>query len=180
MSGTPRESRHPSPDCGCDPEAVFELADATLDGGREGEVRHHVIGCPGCRELYERELGLNALLGDLDPGVARSRSVCRGVAMALPTRAAKARILWAALAGVLLISAVLALSLDGTNPAVFAANTLGALWELVSGLAGVVWGIVAAAGPILVFALVAGAVVDLIIAVVLLRKRRRGANASGV
>ena len=120
------------------------------------------------------------MLGDLDPKVARSRSVCRGVAMALPTRAAEVRILWAALAGVLLIAAVLALSLDGTNPAVFAANTLGALWELVSGLAGVVWGIVAAAGPILVFALVAGAVVDLIIAVALLRRRRRGANASGV
>ena len=56
---------------------------------------------------------LNASLGALEFG--QTRSVCRGVAMALPTRSARARLLWAALAVVLLLAASVAMMLYGTN-----------------------------------------------------------------
>ena len=109
----------------CDPEAIFELADGGLGAEREREVRAHLRGCPECRDLYEKELNLTAFLDTLEFAEPPSRSVSRGVAMALPTRPLKARLLWVALAFALLLAGSLALSLDGTNPAVFPANTLG-------------------------------------------------------
>jgi predicted anti-sigma-YlaC factor YlaD len=65
MSG-PRERR-------CDPEAIFELADGALSADRVREARAHLDDCPGCRELYERELELNALLRSSDLAEPRSR-----------------------------------------------------------------------------------------------------------
>lgn len=161
---------------GCDPEAIFELADGGLGTRREREVRAHLRGCPECRDLYEKELNLNAFLDTLEFAELRSRSVCRGVAMALPTRPLKARLLWAALALALLLAASLALSLDGTNPAVFAMNALNLFWGLVSGFEDVVRTMFVATGTALMIALGVGALLDLLIAATVLALTRRRAR----
>lgn len=162
------------PECRCDPEAVFELADGALGAEREREVRAHLGRCPGCRALYESELELNASLGSLE--FEEPRSVCRVVAMALPTRSLKVRLAWAGLAMILLLLASLALSLDGTNPAVFAVDALVVFWSLVSGAADVVRVLLTAVGPALLVAFAVGALVDLIIAAVYLSVSRRRAR----
>jgi anti-sigma factor RsiW len=158
----------------CDPEAIFELADGALGPGRRREIRAHLDDCPGCRELYEKEIELNSYLRSME--FAQSRSVCPGVAMALPTRPLKARLLWAALALALLLVASLALSLDGTNPMGFAVSALGVFWSFVSGFADVVQAVLVVAGPILLVALAAGALLDLLLAAALLRTTRRRAR----
>jgi len=164
------------PERRCDPEGIFELADGALGPEREREVRAHMSRCRGCRALYESELELNASLGSLE--FEEPRSVCRVVAMALPTRSIKVRLLWAGLAVVLLAFASLALSLDGTNPAVFAVDALVVFWGLVSGAADVVRVLLAAVGPALLVAFGVGALIDLIIAgVYLLVSRRRAREA---
>ena len=160
--------------CRCDPEAIFELADGALGPGRTREVRAHLDECPGCRELYEEELELNACLRAMQ--LAQPRSVCPQVAMALPTRPLKARLLWAVLALALLLVASLALSLDGTSPMGFAVSALGAFWSLVSGFADVVQAVLVVAGPVLLVALAAGALFDLLLAAALLRTTRRRAR----
>jgi anti-sigma factor RsiW len=157
----------------CDPEAIFELAEGALAPEREREVRTHLTACPGCRESYERELSLNASLSSLEFAEPPCRSVCRGVAMALPTRPLRARLLWSALALALLFAAVLALSLDGTIPVVLAVNAVGFVWGLVSGFADVARVAISAAGPTLLLALAVGALVDLCIAAALLLATRR-------
>src|SRR5215211_7968037 len=158
----------------CDPEVIFELADGALGPGRGREIRAHLDDCPGCRELYEKELELNACLRSME--FAQSRSVYPQVAMALPTRPLKARLLWAALALALLLAASLALSLEGTSPMGFAVNTLGIFWSFVSGFADVVQAVLVVAGPILLVALAAGALLDLLLAAALLRTTRRHAR----
>jgi predicted anti-sigma-YlaC factor YlaD len=168
MSG-PRERR-------CDPEVVFELADGALGANRSREARAHLDHCPGCRELYERELELNALLRSAELADPRSRSVCPVVAMALPTRPLKARLLWASVALILLVVASLALSLEGTNPMVFAVNALDAFWGVVAGLTDVVQAMLGAAAPILLAALAVGTVLDLCLAAALLWTTRRRAR----
>jgi anti-sigma factor RsiW len=160
--------------CRCDPKAIFELADGALGSERMREVRAHLDECPGCRNLYEEELELNASLRAMQ--FAQSRSVCPQVAMALPTRPLKARLLWAALALALLFLASLALSLDGTSPMSFAVSALGAFWSLVSGFADVVQAVLVVAGPVLLIALAAGALLDLLLAAALLRTTRRRAR----
>ena len=157
----------------CDPQEIFELADGALGTGRAREVRDHLRACLGCRKLYEQEQELNALLGSLE--FAEPRSVRPGVVMALPTRPLKARLLWAALAGGFLLVASLALSLDATHPAVFAVDALGTFWGVVSGLADVAQTILVAAGPLVLVALVVGALLDLFLAAALLRTTRRRA-----
>jgi anti-sigma factor RsiW len=160
----------------CDPQVIFEFTDGALGPERAREIRDHLEACPGCRELYERELELSGLLGSLE--LAEPRSVCQGVAMALPTRPLKARLLWAALALVLLLAASLASSLDGTHPAVFAVNTLGVFWGVVSGFADAALTLFIAAGPVLLVALVVGALLDLLLAAVLLWTTRRRTRAA--
>jgi hypothetical protein len=163
----PREPR-------CDPEEIFELAEGVLGPEREREVRVHVGRCRGCRALYESELNLNASLGSLE--FVEHRSVCRAVAMALPTRSVKVRLLWAGLAVALLFVASLALSLDGTNPAIFAVDALVMFWGFVSGSADVVRVLLAAIGPALLVAVAVGALFDLIIAAAYLSVSRRRAR----
>lgn len=158
----------------CDPERVFELADGGLSPEAEREVRDHVDRCPNCRELYKEELTLSACIGSL--AVGESRSVCREVAMALPTRLVGGRILWAGLAMALLGAVSLALSLDGTNPAALAVDSVVAFWGFVSGLAEVAEAFLVAAGPALLVALGVGAVVDLLIAGVVFSVSRRRAR----
>jgi anti-sigma factor RsiW len=157
----------------CDPETVFELADGALGAKRAREARAHLDECPKCHETYERELVLNALLRSSELGDPRARSVCRSIAMALPTRPLKARILWASVALILLVVASLALSLDGANPLVLATNTLGVFWGLVSGFADMARTTLVAAGPILLAALAVGALLDLCLAAALLWTTRR-------
>ena len=76
----------------------------------------------------------------------------------------------------LLFVAALALSLDGTNPAVFAVDALVVFWGFVSGAADVVRVLLTAAGPALLVALAVGALLDLIIAAVYLSVSRRRAR----
>jgi predicted anti-sigma-YlaC factor YlaD len=161
---------------GCNPEVVFELADGALGANRSREARAHLDHCPGCRELYERELELNALLRSAELADPRSRSVCPVVAMALPTRPLKARLLWASVALILLVAASLALSLEGTNPMVFAVNALDAFWGVVAGLTDVVQTMLGAAAPILLAALAVGTLLDLCLAAALLWTTRRHAR----
>ena len=158
----------------CDPEEIFELAEGVLGPEREREVRVHVGRCRGCRALYESELALNASLGSLE--FVEHRSVCRAVAMELPTRSVKVRLLWAGLAVALLFVASLALSLDGTNPAIFAMDALVMFWGFVSGSADVVRVLLAAIGPALLVAVAVGALLDLIIAAAYLSVSRRRAR----
>jgi predicted anti-sigma-YlaC factor YlaD len=158
----------------CDPQVIFELADGALGPERARKVREHLEACPSCGQLYEKELELNAFLRSME--FAQSRSVCPGVAMALPTRPLKARLLWAALALALLLVASLALSLDGTNPMGFAVSALGVFWSFVSGFADVVQAVLVVAGPILLVALAAGALLDLLLAAALLWTTRRRAR----
>ena len=160
----------------CDPQVIFELTDGALGPERAREIQDHLEACPGCRENYERELELNTVLDSLE--LAEPRSVCQGVAMALPTRPLKVRLLWAALALALLLAASLALSLDGIHPAVFAVNALGVFWGVVTGFADVTLTLLIAAGPILLIALVVGALLDLLLAAVLLWTTRRRTRAA--
>ena len=173
MSG-PRERR-------CDPEAVFELADGALGAQRASEARAHLDECPGCRELYEEELQLSTLLRSTELAELRSQSVCPMVALALPTRPLKARLLWAFIALTLLLISSLALSLDGANPAVFAVNELGLFWGVVSGFADVVRTTLVAAGaagPTLLVALAVGTLLDLcLVAAFLWTTRQRAREA---
>lgn len=158
----------------CDPEPVFEMADGSLGPEREREIRAHLRDCSGCRALYERELRLNASLGSLE--FEETNSVCRGVAMALPTRSTKARLLWAVLAVVLLLTASVAMVLYGTNLAVLIVDAMNVFSGFVAGLADVIQVVFAAIGQALLIALAIGAFVDLAIAAVYLAVSRRRAR----
>jgi len=125
-------------------------------------------------ELYKEELDLSASIGSLEVG--ETRSVCREVAMALPTRLLGGRILWAGLATALLAAVSVALSLDGTNPAALVVDSVVAFWGFVSGLAEVAEAFLATAGPALLVALGVGTVVDLLIAGVVFSASRRRAR----
>jgi hypothetical protein len=161
--------------CECDPGKVFEFADGSLSPEQEQVMREHLTYCPGCRELHERELDLNAFLVSLDFSKVCSRSVYKSVAMALPTRAVGVRLLWGLLAFSLLVAALVSLELGGTEPVILAMNVLGAGWGLVVGSAEVVRAVLAAAGTAILLLLALGALVDVLIAlaVVSLNRGRR-------
>jgi anti-sigma factor RsiW len=160
----------------CDPQVIFELADGALGPERAREVRNHLQACPGCRELYDKEKELNAALDSLE--FAEPRSVCPSVVMALPTRPLKTRLLWTALAIGLLLAASLALSLEGATPAVLAVNALGVFWGVVSGFARAAQTMLVAAGPIILIALLVGALFDLSLAAALLWTTRQRPRAA--
>lgn len=158
----------------CDPKKVFELADGALlpEDGRE--VLEHLDRCHSCKELYREELELSACMGGLE--VRETPSVCREVAMALPTRLMGVRMLWAGLALGLLLTVSLALSLEGNNPATLVFDSIGVFWGFVSGLADVAEAFLVATGPVLLVALGVGAVLDLLIAGVVFSVSRRRAR----
>ena len=168
----------PNP-CACDHELVFELADGGLAGETAAALREHLDLCPDCRELYERELELNACLASLDFPEPRSCSVHRGVAMALPTRSLSARLLWAALAATLLALVLVYLELNGVQPLILAADVLAAGWGLILGSAGVAHTLLAAAGSTILIVLAVGFLADLLIAFafVSVHRRRRAREA---
>ncbi|QIN79424.1 hypothetical protein GBA65_13905 [Rubrobacter marinus] len=172
-------SEHGPNPCGCDHEMVFELADGGLDGADAAPLRAHLERCAECRELYERELELNAYLSSARFPEPSSCSVHRGVAMALPTRPLSARLLWAALAATLLALAFVYLELNGAEPLIVAAGVLAAGWGLVLGSAGVAHTLLAAAGSTILLVLVVGGLADLLIALafVSVHRRRRAREA---
>lgn len=158
----------------CDPEPIFELADGSLGPEREREVRAHLRDCQYCLNLYEGELRLTTSLGSLD--FEQPKSVCPGVAMALPTRSLRARMLWAGLAVVLLLTTSLTLMLSGSSFAAPLMEAASFFWGFVSGMADVIQVIMAVLGPALLVALAVGAIVDLVIAAVYLAVSRRRAR----
>lgn len=166
-------------ECGCDPEKVFELADGSLGLEQERATREHLASCPGCQELYERELDLNAFLCSLDYSRIRSRSVCQGVAMALPTRPARVRVLWGLLAGALLVAALISLEFNGADPVFLAMSILGTCWDVIAGSTGVARTLFIAAGPTILLVLALGALIDVLIAlaVVSVSRGRRAREA---
>lgn len=159
--------------CNCDPESIFELAERTLDPEREREVRTHLQRCPGCRDLYEQDMKLTTFLCSLEFSKLRSRSVCREVTMALPTRPYKARLLWAILALGLFVAALLALNLYGTNPLTSTTSIVEMLFGMISGFAGVFKTVLKVAGSVILVALAVGALADLLIAAAVLSATRR-------
>ncbi len=159
--------------CNCDPESIFELAESTLEPERECEVRTHLRKCPGCRDLYEQDMKLTTFLGSLEFSEIRSRSVCREVAMALPTRPYKARFLWGVLALGLFVAALLALNLYGTNPLTSTTSVVEILFGMISGFAGVLNTVLKVAGSVILVALAVGAAADLLIAAAVLSVTRR-------
>lgn len=163
--------------CGCDPEKVFELADGGLGTEQEQKIKDHLASCQRCRELYERELYLNASLSSLDFSGMRccSGSVCRGVAMALPTRSARMRLLWGLLASVLLVVALVSLKFNGMEPVILTMGTLSVCWGFVAGATKVAHVIFTTTGPVILLMLALGALADVLIALALLfasRNRR--------
>ena len=158
----------------CDPEPIFELADGSLGPEREREVRTHLRVCQRCRNMYEGELRLNASLGSLE--FEQPRSVCQGVAMALPTRSLRSRLLWAGLAVVLLLITSLTMMMGGSNFAAYFIEAVSAFWGFVAGMADVIQVVFAVVGPAVLVALAVGAVVDLAIAAVYLSVSRRRAR----
>ncbi len=162
-----------NPGCNCDPALVFELADQALGPRREREVRRHLDECPGCRELYERETRLNVCLCSLDLPGANLGSVRESVAMALPTRPVKARILWALVALGLLATALFALGTQGVNPAAFVIEAVQAFQNASMILTDVLDTTLAVAGSVILLALAVGAVLDLLLAAILFSVVRR-------
>jgi len=104
------------------------------------------------------------------------RSVCRGVAMALPTRSLRARLLWAGLAVVLFLTTSTTLVLGGSNLAFLFVEAMSVFWGFVAGFADVIQVVFAIIGPVLLLALAFGALVDLVLAVVYLSVFRRRAR----
>jgi hypothetical protein len=173
------EPAHPGEFAPCNPEKVFEFADRGSEGfdpEQKQKMREHLACCAECRELYERELSLNAFLASLDLAeVCACRSISQHVVMALPTRSTWVRIFWGLIASVLLVTAFVSLKSNGTEPIILVASTVGACWGFVAGSAKVAHSVFATAGPILLLVLALGALADLLIALVVLsvsRKRR--------
>lgn len=161
----------------CDPELIFEFVDGGLTPERRRSVRNHLQSCSECQRLYERELDLSSSLKAFDFAEAGSCSVSRQVAMALPTRPMKARILWALLAVALFAVASLALQLGGTDPEALATSVLGTFWGLASGGAGILHAVFSAIAPMLLVALGIGAFVDLLIGAAVVSASRRSRRA---
>jgi anti-sigma factor RsiW len=164
----------------CDPEAIFRLVEGDLEPEREQALRQHMRACPWCRERYERERGLSSSLRSLGSReTARTPSIACEVAMALPTRSWRARLLWSTIAAGLFFLALLALELSGVGPVALTMEILGLSWGMAAGLADVVRILFAAAGSFFLIALAIGALIDLGIAVglVLFRRSRRTQNA---
>ena len=158
---------------GCDPEAVFELADGGLGPARKREVRDHLDECPECKGIYRREMGLSRSLCALKYAESGSDSISRSVAMALPTRRMRARFLWALLAAALLAVSLLALEIYQSDPIVPVVDALSVFWGFVAGAAEVTRAAFAAAGSVLLVALGVGALLDLLIAAAVLTAARR-------
>ncbi|ABG03831.1 hypothetical protein Rxyl_0864 [Rubrobacter xylanophilus DSM 9941] len=160
---------------GCDPRLIFELAEGALEPARRRRALAHLESCPLCRARYERERRLSERLRLASPPA--TGSVRREVAMELPTRTAAVRAAWVVLCLALLLADGAALGLAGANPLAFASGLLGLFWAVASGLATAGRVLVEAAGGVLLAALAAGALADLLVAAVVVSARRRARQA---
>ena len=145
---------------------MFDLAEATLSPEREKEVRGHLSRCPGCKELYEKELDLSVFLSSAEFSAQRKLpegSVCRGVVMSLPTRPLRARLLWSFGALALLFTTLLTLQVFGARPAMYVLDFLSSGWGFIAGMVEVVDVVISVTGPALLPALAAGALLDLVV-----------------
>ena len=102
--------------CDCSREELFELSEGMLEGERARQLRSHLRECSQCKEEYLRELRLN---GSLSSSLRSSTSsgsggLLRSVAMSLPTRSRRGRMLWGAAGALLLVAALGALVAQGT------------------------------------------------------------------
>lgn len=164
--------------CKCDPEMIFELAERSLDTGRARELKRHLDSCPGCRDLYEREVRFNERLGSIEFTEEDRKSVCESVVMALPTRPIKARFVWAVLALCMMAIALFALGAQGADPVAFVMQSVEAFQGIAMLLTDLLGTALAAAGSIALIALAAGAVLDLILVGVLFSVARRRTRAA--
>ncbi|MGH3090356.1 MAG: anti-sigma factor family protein [Rubrobacteraceae bacterium] len=164
--------RRGNENCCCDPEVLFEFVDGALGERRKREVMAHLEECPGCLRHCRREMILTEKLAT-DGEEFEAPSVCREVAMALPTRPLKVRVLWAALAVAIFVSAGFALSLDGDSPLMAASDMFGAFWSTASSVADVSGMMLAFAGPVIAVALAVGLILDLLVAGVVFSAIRR-------
>lgn len=165
------------PDRGCDPERVFELADGGLTPEERRMVCAHLDECPKCRGLYEQELELSNRLGSLefpDPGPC---SVSRQVAMALPTRALKARLLWALAAAALLAVTILMLGAGTMDLLSLATGVFMAFWSFAAGVADATLAVLDTLGPWALIALAIGAAADLFLVAVVFSATRLARRA---
>lgn len=162
----------------CDSEAVFELAEGSLAQGRKSEVLNHLRECPGCSERYEREKRLSECLSAsfvVSGGVANrpaATSLCRDVAMSIPTRSGKARAAWIALALGLFLVAGFAMSVGGNSPVVTASGLVDEFWTSSSMLADTFMMFLSLVAPIILIAFAVGAALDLVIAAFVVAARR--------
>lgn len=185
----PMVRRAAKPEGECDPALVFELADEALEPGEARLAKRHLESCGNCRTLYEHERDLSARLGAplrstafAPPASSSGRcSVHQAVAMALPTRHPLVRLLWAGLAGALLLSAVVLIGRDGAGAFMPAIGALAAFWGMAWGGVEVARAVLAAVGPGLLLILALGALVDLLVAscAVLLVRRARAHRRPG-
>ncbi|TCJ15663.1 hypothetical protein E0L93_12675 [Rubrobacter taiwanensis] len=156
-------------------EDIFQLVEGELDPGRRRALRAHLRGCAACRERYERELMLSDSLRSLGRSELRETpSIACQVAMALPTRSGRARIMWTLFGAVLFALAVVALELRDVSLITAGMEVLGFSWGVASGLAGMLRIFFTAAGSFILLALAVGALIDLGIAAgwILFRRRR--------
>lgn len=169
--------------CDCDPVKIFEFVDTPSDPDRssleqERKIQKHLASCSGCRNLYERELDLNNFLHSLDFSELRTRSVSRGVVMALPTRSVEVRILWGLLATILLAVTFVSLEFTGTEPVLLVMGILSTCWGFIVGAADTMREIFVTVGPIILYVLALGALADVFVALMIfLRWRRRVGEA---
>lgn len=96
--------------------------------------------------------------------------------MALPTRSAGARLVWGLLAAMLLVSALVSVELEATEPVILAMSILGTFGALISSSAEVLRAVLDAAGPTILLLLVLGALADVVIALAVVLSRRRRAQ----
>lgn len=163
-----------SPRCNCDPEEVFALADGGLSPRQEREVRDHLGACPECQALHEKELRLSSKLESLDfSGVC---SVRERVVMSLPTRPLKVRLFWTLLSAMLLSLGLFALISNGVNPMTFVVGGMEAFWSTSGMVTDLFDTTLSVAGGTILIALAVGAVLDLLLAAILLSVSRRRTN----
>lgn len=163
--------------CNYDEQELFEMVEGALESGREHELSAHLEKCPECYETYRRECGLSdSLRSSLDGASScRGKRFLRSVAMALPTRSRRFRMLWGIGGAFLLLAAVLALQAREVSPFVSFMQLTEAFNAFVMNFADTMEIMISAAGYVLLPVLGAVILANAVIAVLTLSMLRRRA-----